>query len=105
MNIKHFELPYFNTWVHNNFEFNEKIGSYYCFVGSVGRYEAGTLYRVCVSNYKIPTNVYAERCIDESFFCKLSDMDAIDKLKAWYNGVQKTLNEKWEAYIRKTYLG
>jgi len=104
MIVKDFTLPTFEEWTKKSCSYSEKIGAYYCSVHVWGSCPEGLIYVLAVSDCKIPSNMYAARIIYKAFICDENTEDGEKKLKEWYDSLQLELNQKWQDFMKQTYL-
>lgn len=102
--MKNFELPTYEKWKANSYEYRRVIGAYCCAVVRNPTSTASTdthSYTLAVADGIIPERAGMGRIIASEFTC--SDKDELE-LRRWYESLQSLLNDKWKMFITKTYL-
>lgn len=100
--MKNFELPSYEKWKANYYEYRKFIGSYCCAVvrdpsTHIDRHS----YTLAVADNLIPERAGLGRVILNTFEC---DDVAEESLVEWYSSLQDFLNKKWEAFLVDTFL-
>lgn len=102
--VKLFNFPTFKEWVEKGKEWTQTIGDYTCKVATVAWGCNGNPkndYKVAISTYSNPTNIYAPKIFSDCISCDVEDTYS---LQNWYERATMDANEKWSSYITKIYF-
>lgn len=101
MNIKKWPFPTYDEWEEADHSWSGTLGDYHCEIKVTCWGHDFATYGIAISTSSIPHNVYVERVL--SAYRRIENSNKYE-LQEWYNKSILEINNKWQDYIRSTYL-
>lgn len=101
--VKLFQLPSFEEWRKNDYEFKETIGEFTCVFHRTGWYlnSSTTDYQCAIAPCDNPTNIYVDPVVSWHFRCDSTDTDLLEQ--RYYETVRE-VHSRWIHFVESTYL-